>query len=120
VGLVPRNYLQELSEYLAEPYRGGRSLERPTNGGGSLRAVSQASLALHDRPHLVGKPWYYGPITRAHCDTILNEAGQDGDFLVRDSETNVSGQLCQMTKKVYNCAIKADLINFGKMIELDI
>jgi NCK adaptor protein 2 len=87
---VPRNYLQELSEYLAEPYRGGRSLERPTNGGGSLRAVSQVSLAVHDRPHLVGKPWYYGPITRAHCDTILNEAGQDGDFLIRDSETNVS------------------------------
>ncbi|CAB3372346.1 Hypothetical predicted protein [Cloeon dipterum] len=87
VGLVPRNYLQELSEYLAEPYRGGRSLERPTNG--SLRAVSQASLAHVDRPHLVGKPWYYGPITRAHCDTILNEAGQDGDFLIRDSETNL-------------------------------
>lgn len=43
-----------------------------------------------DKPHLVGKLWYYGTITRAQCDTVLNKSGQDGDFLVRDSETNVN------------------------------
>lgn len=35
-------------------------------------------------------PWYYGPIPRNECDTILSEKGRDGDFMVRDSETNVS------------------------------
>lgn len=45
---------------------------------------------LPDRPHLVGKAWYYGAITRAQCDNILNQQGHDGDFLIRDSETNVS------------------------------
>lgn len=34
-------------------------------------------------------PWYYGPIPRSECDTILSEKGLDGDFMVRDSETNV-------------------------------
>lgn len=41
----------------------------------------------------MGKPWYYGTITRAQCDTVLNNNGQDGDFLVRDSETNVNLKL---------------------------
>ncbi|VVC37471.1 Cytoplasmic protein NCK,SH2 domain,SH3 domain [Cinara cedri] len=72
IGLVPKNYLQELSEYLAQPI---------------TQAVS--SVQVIDKPHLVGKPWYYGTITRAQCDTVLNKSGQDGDFLVRDSETNV-------------------------------
>jgi hypothetical protein len=37
------------------------------------------------------QPWYFGHITRADCDNILTDKGQDGDFMVRESETNVSG-----------------------------
>ena len=36
------------------------------------------------------QPWYFGHITRADCDNILTDKGQDGDFMVRESETNVS------------------------------
>ena len=36
------------------------------------------------------QPWYFGHITRADCDNILTDKGQDGDFIVRESETNVS------------------------------
>lgn len=44
-----------------------------------------------ERPvNLAGKTWYYGAITRSQCDTVLNSHGHDGDFLIRDSETNVS------------------------------
>lgn len=43
-----------------------------------------------ERPNLAGKSWYYGAITRNQCDTVLNSHGHDGDFLIRDSETNVS------------------------------
>ncbi|XP_028158912.1 cytoplasmic protein NCK2-like, partial [Ostrinia furnacalis] len=35
------------------------------------------------------RAWYYGAITRTHCDALLNQHGHDGDFLIRDSETNV-------------------------------
>ena len=38
------------------------------------------------------QPWYFGHITRADCDNILTDKGQDGDFMVRESETNVSFQ----------------------------
>lgn len=84
-------FVQELSEYLTQPYRnrdgGGErqdSLDRRQDSSGSSIGRSL------DRPHLVGKAWYYGTITRAQCDNLLNQHGHDGDFLIRDSETNVS------------------------------
>ncbi|KAG8243239.1 hypothetical protein J6590_049403 [Homalodisca vitripennis] len=83
VGLVPRNYLQELSEYLTQPLR-------DRVAGGSERGDSlERRNNVQDRPHLVGKAWYYGAITRAQCDNLLNQQGHDGDFLIRDSETNM-------------------------------
>lgn len=86
VGLVPRNYLQELSEYLTQPYRERGMTSSEISQGDSLERRPDPG----DRPHLVGKPWYYGSITRSQCDTLLNQHGHDGDFLIRDSETNVS------------------------------
>ncbi|XP_031778589.1 cytoplasmic protein NCK1 isoform X1 [Nasonia vitripennis] len=105
IGLVPRNYLQELSEYLTQPYRDrvgvggggnnagsdiglGDSLERRSDHPHSNSAAGAANSSA-DRPHLIGKPWYYGSITRSQCDTLLNQHGHDGDFLIRDSETNM-------------------------------
>lgn len=111
VGLVPRNYLQELNDYLATPYRntsaagngnggsnggaggggggggGSDSMERRNDGN---KSASQPSGQPIERPNLAGKSWYYGAITRSQCDTVLNGHGHDGDFLIRDSETNVS------------------------------
>ncbi|KAK9709592.1 Variant SH3 domain [Popillia japonica] len=80
IGLVPRNYLQELSEYLTQPYQERRERMEP---------AERQPDGMMDRPHLVGKPWYYGNITRNQCDNLLNNHGHDGDFLIRDSETNV-------------------------------
>lgn len=103
IGLVPRNYLQELTEYLAQPFRGSapgsgsdpadrRNDTMPpppapmqNNGGGNMPPP--------ERPNLAGKSWYYGAITRNQCDTVLNQHGHDGDYLIRDSETNVSFQI---------------------------
>ncbi|XP_017011507.2 SH2/SH3 adapter protein dreadlocks [Drosophila takahashii] len=112
VGLVPRNYLQELNDYLATPYRntsasnagngngggsnggagggggggGGDSMERRNEGN---KPAAQSSGQPIERPNLAGKSWYYGAITRSQCDTVLNGHGHDGDFLIRDSETNM-------------------------------
>ncbi|XP_017464652.1 PREDICTED: cytoplasmic protein NCK1 [Rhagoletis zephyria] len=99
VGLVPRNYLQELNDYLATPFRnnsggngggggssGGDSIDRRNDG---LSVQSSPPMAPLERPNLAGKSWYYGAITRSQCDTVLNQHGHDGDFLIRDSETNM-------------------------------
>lgn len=66
--------LKELSEYLAQP----------------LAKASSSNVQINDKVHLIGKPWYYGSISRAQSDTLLNSNGQFGDFLIRDSETNVN------------------------------
>ncbi|GBP34590.1 Cytoplasmic protein NCK1 [Eumeta japonica] len=79
VGLVPRNYLQELSDYLTQPY--GETGGEARSGGGSGGGTTGTGPA--------GRAWYYGAITRTQCDTLLNQHGHDGDFLIRDSETNV-------------------------------
>ncbi|KAH8246679.1 hypothetical protein KR038_010386 [Drosophila bunnanda] len=111
VGLVPRNYLQELNDYLATPYRntsaggsagngnGGASNNGAGGGGGSdsmerrnegnKSSAQSSSGQTIERPNLAGKSWYYGAITRSQCDTVLNGHGHDGDFLIRDSETNM-------------------------------
>ncbi|XP_030748005.1 cytoplasmic protein NCK1 isoform X1 [Sitophilus oryzae] len=86
VGLVPRNYLQELSDYMDRPYQ-ERNKQELMDSSMVSSQVSQASMM--DKPHLVDKPWYYGTISRNVCDNLLNQFGHDGDFLIRDSETNV-------------------------------
>lgn len=90
IGLVPRNYLQELSEYLAQSMPND-TLHRRNESLSSTMNLSQTNNGQKmDRPQLTGKSWYYGAITRSQCDTVLNQHGHDGDFLIRDSETNVS------------------------------
>lgn len=113
IGLVPRNYLQELNDYLAQPYRsngatlnsldhsnGGSIDRRPEPGHNNSNTLNNSNNNSNnnnnnnnnqmERPNLAGKSWYYGAITRNQCDTVLNQHGHDGDYLIRDSETNVS------------------------------
>lgn len=95
IGLVPRNYLQELSEYLSQSYRGcppgGDSIDRRNDHqNNSITSATINANNQMERPNLAGKSWYYGAITRNQCDTVLNSHGHDGDYLIRDSETNVS------------------------------
>jgi len=72
VGLIPKNYLVELSQYL-------------TNDA----ETCSAKIIPQQDDDLRTKPWYYGSIGRAECDAMFTERGVDGDFLIRDSETNV-------------------------------
>ena len=65
----------------------GRSLDALSLNSGPSTASNQAVDPSF--PHLRDKSWFYGAITRAECDNLLNQYGQDGDFLVRSSETNV-------------------------------
>jgi len=82
MGLVPSNYLQELSQFLTQDVGGKTSCEGPpTNGSRATNGNSAPSEEIK------GKSWYYGPISRGECDAIMEQKGQDGDFLVRDSES---------------------------------
>jgi len=80
IGLVPKNYLIELSQYLTQDVNKGSS------NGGANNGHHANHINLED---IKSQPWYFGTISRAECDALLSEKGMDGDFMIRESETNV-------------------------------
>ncbi|TKS66956.1 Cytoplasmic protein NCK2 [Collichthys lucidus] len=75
VGLVPKNYVMVLDE---RP-------DLPASSSPQNRFVAPARSGK-----FAGRDWYYGNITRHQAECILNERGEEGDFLVRDSESSPS------------------------------
>jgi len=85
VGLVPSNYLLELSQFLTQDVQASKTQDQQPTSNGSNRTNNGNGVGGNDE--VTGKSWYYGPISRQECDVIMAEKGQDGDFLVRDSES---------------------------------
>ena len=81
IGLVPKNYLIELSQYLTQDVNKGSNGSASANNG-HVNHINQEEIK--------SQPWYFGTISRAECDSLLSEKGMDGDFMIRESETNVS------------------------------
>lgn len=77
VGLVPKNYVVVLDE-------------RPGPPPSSASFLQNRLLAPARSGKFGGRDWYYGGITRHQAESVLNERGEEGDFLVRDSESSVS------------------------------
>lgn len=75
VGLVPKNYVVVLDE----------RADLPPSSSPQNRLVTPACSGK-----FAGRDWYYGDITRLQAEGILNERGEEGDFLIRDSESSVS------------------------------
>lgn len=99
VGLVPRNYVQliKLSTDSGYPRTTPESQSNSSlsgcdsSHGASSRTPSGGGI--RHRYNITGplehRDWYYGNITRAECEQVLYQFAEDGDFLLRDSETNV-------------------------------
>ena len=86
IGLVPKNYLSELSQYLTQDVgnnKNGGLVNNSSNSGASAARIIPVD-------EVKNAAWYYGQISRSECDSLLSEKGIDGDFMIRDSETNVS------------------------------
>ena len=101
IGLVPRNYVQTLSTDSGYPQTTPESQSNSSLSGNSHGACSSRTPSGVIRnvwqnapgPY-AGREWYYGSITRAECEHLLNNFAEDGDFVIRDSETNVSIYYC--------------------------
>lgn len=87
-GLVPRNYVQEQKQ---DPHPLPLPPPAAPNGSGSASPAAAVTTQLSQLSVATpgGSGWYYGPLSRAQADALLTAHGQFGDFLVRDSETNV-------------------------------
>ena len=69
------------------------------------------TVSLQTLEAIKQQPWYFGHITRADCDNILTDKGQDGDFMVRESETNVSSYTSKSNNFQYCCFFSSNIFN---------
>ncbi|KAG5283599.1 hypothetical protein AALO_G00043870 [Alosa alosa] len=82
--------------------------------GGSATALALRGGALRDprRPgKFAGKDWYYGAVTRHQAECVLNERGEEGDFLVRDSESSPSDFSVSLKAEGKNKHFKVQLLD---------
>lgn len=92
-GLVPRNFIQEIDHPPSRLTPAEKdtstttrsSFERNSESGSS--SESENAQFFINRIELKNKPWYFGRLSRAQCDELLNTYGHIGDYVVRDSET---------------------------------
>jgi len=78
-GLVPRNYVQELGLGVGP----GPQWDPAGSAANGVGSSGMAASVLWSRP------WYHGRMSRQQAEALLNERGQDGDFIVRDRESSV-------------------------------
>ena len=90
VGVIPRNYV-EAKNYPPSASQSDSSLSGgATSSSGRTHSGSVASRVDLITTPFLSRDWYFGNITRANCEELLSKYADDGDFIVRDSETNVS------------------------------
>lgn len=77
IGLVPKNYVKVITDTI-ETLDNDLNRLNINNGNGNTDGLD-----------LTNQIWYYGSISRGDCDKLLNDFAKDGDFLIRDSETNI-------------------------------
>jgi len=110
-GLIPRNYVQTLSTDSGCPQitpesQSSSSLSGQSQGAGSSRTPSGGIRCHYNLSGpFADKVWYFGNITRQECEALLNQYAEDGDFLIRNSESNVGD---------YTVTLKASTPNRNK------
>lgn len=91
IGLIPKNYVKVGED--CQNSSNMNSLNADFNRMDMNTSVFSQNFASNNNA-VSGQIWYYGSISRGDCDKLLNEFGEDGDFLIRDSETNVRSFPC--------------------------
>ncbi|XP_046542389.1 LOW QUALITY PROTEIN: cytoplasmic protein NCK2-like [Haliotis rubra] len=102
MGLIPRNYVQSVEECDGDR---GTSMSSCTPQSQSTSSLSNASSLgisggrrqFHVSGPLQDKDWYFGKINRPQCEELLSKYAEDGDFLIRDSES-AAGQYTVVLK----------------------
>lgn len=110
-GLVPMNYVKVMPD--AQPTKSGaqkpllnnnrvehflsseshvgesnRKSVSPKSAGGAIADLNPMIVRAKVSGTFAAFPWYFGALSRDEADMLLNEFGSNGDFLVRDSESN--------------------------------
>ena len=88
-GLIPRNYVEVVHD---APVAVGPP-QLPPNMGPVSSGVA-GGRGGRPVPPFMTEPWYHGRIPRKDAESLLVNHAQDGQFLVRESETKVCHGVC--------------------------
>jgi len=83
-----------------------------TNDGQSI-SLAQLTRDLEIKLHLDEKIWYHGVMSRQQCDKLLNAYAEDGDFLVRNSETNAGDFSVSLKAPIRNKHFRVHYVDDG-------
>lgn len=104
IGLVPRNYVDEIVSPVLTP-----GPVKPKQGT-SFPALSSSPAKAPPRDidpngKFNDRAWYHGSLKRQECENVLRNHAEDGEYLVRNSESKVSLNTMCPSKKNLLCEI---------------
>ena len=73
----------------------------------------QLARDLEIKLNLNEKVWYHGVMSRQQCDQILNAYAEDGDFLIRNSETSAGDFSVSLKAPIRNKHFRVNYVNDG-------
>ena len=89
IGLVPRNYVEEIvSSVVPGPAKPNQSISSIS----SVTSLPEETL-LQDNDsgdhEFSNRDWYHGTLTRQDCESVLRNHANDGEYIIRNSESKV-------------------------------
>lgn len=76
-------------------------------------SLAQLARDLEVKLNLTEKVWYHGVMSRQQCDQLMNAYAEDGDFLIRNSETSAGDFSVSLKAPVRNKHFRVNYVNDG-------
>lgn len=77
----------------------------------TAESLAQSTHELEIKLKLIDKVWYHGVMSRQQCDQLLNAYAEDGDFLVRNSETSAGDFSVSLKAPMRNKHFRVHYVN---------
>ena len=102
------------NNYGTEPVDLGRGVVAESiDEAGQTVSLAELARDLEIKLHLNEKVWYHGVMSRQQCDSLLNAYAEDGDFLIRNSETSAGDFSVSLKAPVRNKHFRVHYVNDG-------
>ena len=100
-GLVPRNYVEVVHDADSVVGKGAGGGRAGMGGGLAGRGGMGGAGGSRALPPFGHESWYFGRVPRRDAESILNSQAQNGQFIVRESETKVRRVVCECVMCLY-------------------
>lgn len=104
------NHQVEQQENISSSMRSSMPVNTNTT---TVESLIQSAHELAVKLSLNERVWYHGVMSRQQCDQLLNAYAEDGDFLVRNSETSAGEFSVSLKAPMRNKHFRVHYVNEG-------